>query len=289
MIDYEKLKLAHELAEKYAQKNEYIGFECHFNNKEQGFAQYYNLYDLQRNQIFSGLIDDLITKLRQLTQIKCKCGVILDYDNGVDKCYACLAQPEQKYKEGEFVVAYGWDGEIELCQIMNLSSGNNNHVHYEVKFASGIRSFFDEDRLYPTKAALIDSQITYWNNLAEDEAASFEHCDICCEPIHNCDCDTQTNQHEVDVDKRQITVNIMNDQAVQLPCGDQKDECQHEPEMNFAKDDRPRFEKGKGPKCRKWGEIYSVECQHEYNGGLHWSAEHDGFACICTKCGEFYR
>jgi len=32
--------------------------------------------------------------------------------------------------------------------------------------------------------------------------------------------------------------------------------CQHEPEMNFALDPRPRYKKGYNPKCKKCGELY---------------------------------
>lgn len=33
-------------------------------------------------------------------------------------------------------------------------------------------------------------------------------------------------------------------------------ECEHEPEMNFGKDSRPRFMKVKNPKCKKCGKLY---------------------------------
>lgn len=32
--------------------------------------------------------------------------------------------------------------------------------------------------------------------------------------------------------------------------------CEHEPDMNFANDDRPRYIKAHNPKCKKCGEFY---------------------------------
>jgi hypothetical protein len=34
------------------------------------------------------------------------------------------------------------------------------------------------------------------------------------------------------------------------------DECEHEPEMNVALDERPRYMKARHPKCCKCGEFY---------------------------------
>ena len=71
MIDYEKLKIAHELADKYAKEKDYtITFSILMNRASEEFPVKYKLY-LHENQILECLhIDDLISKLQSLIQPK---------------------------------------------------------------------------------------------------------------------------------------------------------------------------------------------------------------------------
>jgi hypothetical protein len=69
MIDFEKLKIAHELAKRYKKQNEYeLSIEINFTET---ISVYILHIDRQHDEAFSN-IDDLIIKLKELTQKELK-------------------------------------------------------------------------------------------------------------------------------------------------------------------------------------------------------------------------
>jgi len=131
MIDYDKLKLAHELILKVDEK---YAIATH---AACTFDTYYRLY-AQNCDWFEDYesIDELIAKLEELTESK------------------------PKYKIGDIVwfviLAREWLGiETEIDAI----DDNKYHVSYG--------HWMHENELYPTKAALIEAQIEYWISLRE--------------------------------------------------------------------------------------------------------------------------
>ncbi|HCJ1045987.1 TPA: hypothetical protein NQN30_000376 [Legionella pneumophila] len=134
MIDYEKLKLAFEIAERincFLSAEIKIGYDgdryCHF---------IATLIEENNNSYFFESIDDLITKLKELT---------------------C---PKPKYEVGDKVYVVGITGGLHRTAIKEI-----NHGTYVLAGRPNIQ--FVEDSLYPTKEALIDAQIEYWHSLKE--------------------------------------------------------------------------------------------------------------------------
>lgn len=135
MIDYDKLRLAHELANKYYQQsNSGVVIESNF---EFGCTLEY-VYRLWIDQNISSFneIDDLITKLKALTQ------------------------PEPKYKVGDTV----WM-EINGEPVSRFIFKNAGPKYY----LEGYVGLMYESELYPTKAELIEAQIKYWTSMREPE------------------------------------------------------------------------------------------------------------------------
>jgi hypothetical protein len=124
MIDYEKLKLAHELA--YKSESYYFDISLGMDNG------YITLNDANKHhqQIYSTeCLDDLIAKLQELTQDK----------------------PNPKYKDMAWFIK---DGEIK---------GFSPSLYEDGKYYFGpLLGWLDKKELYPSKQELIESQITYW-------------------------------------------------------------------------------------------------------------------------------
>lgn len=239
MIDYDKLRIAHELC---------IGTPYYFDialGVDDGLIA---LFDSELNVSFidnyNGL-DNLIANLQTLTQPKAK------YEVG-DKCWCYIHGSMYECKIQQIY----WDNDLKNYRTNLIRDG-----------APVGKISCSQSEVYPTKSALIESQIEYWENM---RAREYEN---------------------------EVT-----------------EECQHEPEMDIGKDCRPRFEKGNNPKCKHCGELYSVECQHEFSTkypigfGDYWKCgvceeyirecqhESDGCRYIddvaqskCLKCGEFYK
>ena len=142
MIDYDKLKIAHGLMHEYQGDKPYVvSMQFCGANKEPMYC-------------FGGdlpymYLDDLIDKLRDLTK------------------------PEQKYAIGQEVwyVIYGQDwtpirGEIKAINPKSFCC-----------FVDG--NLWPQHKLYPTKQALIESQIEYWENLKIEEISASTTCPKC--------------------------------------------------------------------------------------------------------------
>lgn len=131
MIDYEKLKIAHELAQKLRDDYSVVHYWVSYCNLD-----YFRLNDNLTSEIkdFKSL-DDLIIKLQKLTQ------------------------PKSKYKVGQKVWKLS-DYYKPLQYIIEQvdESSEEKYTLYDYD------DWCQEDELYPTREALIDAQIDYWNS-----------------------------------------------------------------------------------------------------------------------------
>jgi hypothetical protein len=127
MIDYKKLQIAHELAKETHQilRTNLVTFE------DGHMGVYFNC---SADKSCQEDLDGIIVRLTELTQ------------------------PKPKYKVGDKVWVYGWDEEITEDKIEKMVLNKNTWI-YNDWIEEGYH------RLYPTKQALIESQIEYWTKL----------------------------------------------------------------------------------------------------------------------------
>ncbi|HAT2149823.1 hypothetical protein SDA16_06945 [Legionella pneumophila serogroup 1] len=151
MIDYEKLKEAHELCYKLAKQEKSL-LEINYNHRVDHTGKAsdtYSLYGvLGGGHKFS--LDELITKLKELTE------------------------PQPKYQLREIVWLFNHEcNEIDCFKIDAIStktlrySGeccNSDFVYEEIP----------EKDLYPSREALIDAQIEYWRGLKQEQVVPVE-------------------------------------------------------------------------------------------------------------------
>ena len=91
--------------------------------------------------------------------------------------------------------------------------------------------WYREEELWPSLDALIQHQLSYWAKQAVSESETPRECDH--------------------------TYVLLTDDPACIKCGrPYADDCDHEYENDFGKDERPRYEKAKNPKCNKCGEFY---------------------------------
>ena len=137
MIDYEKLKMAHEICSKL--NDHYFSIDFCVNTKSPK-------YDISITYAKDGIsvdvsdIEELITKLQE------------------------LAKPEQKYKVGDEVIFLHHEG-IEKGTVDDVNVYNNCYIYHVVADKEGFQ--MGEARLFPTRQALIEHQIQYWDSLQE--------------------------------------------------------------------------------------------------------------------------
>jgi len=139
MIDYGKLREAHELADqaKIAIRTQ----TRHVNGKYRKFLGW--IMDFSADNSFES-IDDLITKLKELTQ------------------------PEPKYKEGSQV----WFTECGDIRNGYIKSIRNDS--YLIDLNDDVSYCEKEDDLYPTKSQLIEAQIQYWQSLRDQSEEAID-------------------------------------------------------------------------------------------------------------------
>jgi hypothetical protein len=167
MIDYDKLKLAHELALKidYAFSHKFVLERFNNNNLHQVFE----LWGENYSNIYSHNVDDVISKLQELTgELKHK------YQAGdevwlIDDSEICTAIID-KYDNEEYL----------LRHCAQIDSGMNTGKGWTAK-----------DKLYPSREALIEAQIDYWQSLRKFE------CPKCNLPWSSCQCKLEC-EHESD-------------------------------------------------------------------------------------------
>lgn len=146
MIDYKKLKMAHELCEKYAKYNYPRMISLNINHRYNAL-DYYNAY-LEIIEDFKILfewnfnsIDELIAKLRELTQSE---------------------EPKANYSVGDEVwIAYSKGFYSRKIEEVILHEDGRYSYH-----GDGFGLYDDE--LYPTKQTLIAAQIEYWQKIKDE-------------------------------------------------------------------------------------------------------------------------
>lgn len=254
MIDYDKLRIAHELIlivnEKYSLAT-YVG--CTFNT-------YHRLYSLNCDwfEDYENL-DDLIAKLQKLTQPE---------------------EPKAKYGVGQRLFMLGG------MSLKNIESFTVDKILPEESFIAyyGENDWWGyESELYPTKLALLEAQIEYWQKLQDEEEndnhgcshGNFKHYD--CKLCYPKEC-----QHEFKISKI-FGTNPPCETCIK--CSNTRQiKCQHEFKPY-------KLSEQFNQQCIKCGQVVSTfipsECQHESDG------EDYRYKCAhhykCKKCGEFYR
>ncbi len=180
MIDYEKLKLAHELALKT--EGYFVGF--YFGNtieKKDEFTLFNSNGVIDRN--FDS-IDSLIAKLQELIKPKFKlcdaCQRWLDnhiYDTGfplmyvseiVKECKEKRHIEKQKYQLGQEV----WfvDCNAVFSAVID-SIGIDEYRVDDGKNKTG-KDWYHVSELYPSREALIVAQLEYWTRLKNEEKST---------------------------------------------------------------------------------------------------------------------
>lgn len=144
MIDYEKLKIVHDLARKLTVGT---GNRCDINVSvyDDDEALFGIIWNRETTEYLN--IDSLIKHIQELTR------------------------PEPMYKIGDSV--YWMDGrnQIQSGEVVRIDNEYSEFVYY----ATDNKWYIDEEHLYPTKQALIDSQIEYWQKLkVENYQPKFE-------------------------------------------------------------------------------------------------------------------
>lgn len=147
MIFYEKLKIAHELADKYAKK-EYRAVDItirSYISSDQAPAFLLKLFT-NHSQLFE-TIDDLITKLEEITKTEPK------YKQGDEAWFIDCRQQEGPIKR-----------DIAICSDLRIELFNEEKFY--VNFGGDL--CIPEDCVFSTKAELIEAQITYWMSQREE-------------------------------------------------------------------------------------------------------------------------
>lgn len=156
MIDYNKLKIAHELANKVRPSDGCITIYFAYQIGSDGeLKPLYSVFTEDRDGMTDDLdfynIDDVIAKLRKLTQ------------------------PESKYKVGERVWYSNFGVPIHAeIEAIELDEGGNWIMLKNVTGKSR------EEFFYPTKSTLIEAQIDYWRDQLSEELE--QHVSDYCKP-----------------------------------------------------------------------------------------------------------
>lgn len=149
MIDYEKLKLAHELC--YKLPFDIYSFDCWYRGYATWYVFTYEDCEKINHEHESEDIDKLITKLQELTQ----------------------EQPKAKFKVGDEVWVRS-DKDFIEGEIVSIEFKKHRFI-YDINFDyidSGIKCREPEDELYTTREALIEAQIEYWTCLLNQEKST---------------------------------------------------------------------------------------------------------------------
>lgn len=140
MIDYEKLKIAHELILKCHEK---YGLACYVSCSHDAYLRLYAFNSDYFEDFRFSDIDDLINKLTKLTKLP------------------------PKYKDAWYINAKG----LLACTKFHNREG------YVFCDETAIE-VTDCRRIYPSKEALIEAQIEYWSSLKDDIQINQNEVDI---------------------------------------------------------------------------------------------------------------
>lgn len=238
MIDYDKLKIAHTFIDKC--ESHYL---AHINSKKHGHE--YTLVDwkIEMPDLIYDNIDDLITKLRELTQ------------------------SEPKYKVGDVVFIVDAGNELAQVEFMH-----DEYYGYGAREPSD-GYFIDEKHCYPNKAALIEAQIEYWSNMQYSQEPlpinnggrgerelnpTFKATDSWYKQAAK-DEDEYCNVSGAKLGKNLPTHGVgsalkvdLNGKPAWVDTNTKREECEHETDWNQFKQD----DQGYLFKCEKCGEFY---------------------------------
>lgn len=157
MIDYEKLKLAHELCEKLAAQEEFVSFTYDFFYcQKEGNRIGINLLlgpdhpEFQEGFYHTENLDPLIARLQE------------------------LMKTEPKYKVGDKVWVL-YKNEIHNVTIYDVVMDQGHQAYYGVQIEDyGVVSYFEKE-LSSSKQDLIEYQIEYWTKLKTNEISGCAH------------------------------------------------------------------------------------------------------------------
>jgi hypothetical protein len=143
MIDYEKLREAHELAEKIP----YCLLTIR-HSKHDGTNYYLECpRDWKNIYHYCEDIDDLLIKLKELTQ------------------------PKPKYQVGQYVWVTNSSNKIIMASILEAHYTPDVY-RYDIVTEDNINTSRAEFALYPSREALIQSQIDHWTCLQNEEIST---------------------------------------------------------------------------------------------------------------------
>ena len=158
MIDYDKLKSAHELANSYGKiKDSYVALTTYAYYKNRNYIDDAIKFKLSIDNfdIVFDSIDDLVAKLTELTQ------------------------PESikpKYEIGQEV----WFID-QITEVVNARVQQSRVVNSKIDYLLKDFLAIEEKNLYLSRDALIEAQIEYWQSLISDNE-KYVHCMICGQP-----------------------------------------------------------------------------------------------------------
>lgn len=268
MIDYEKLKIAHELAEKMDIR---LSIKvCFFRHGKEKYVLNAPTAD---DSVSVDSLDCLITKLQELTK------------------------PKPKYKINEVVWRVDDEDSPREVYIEEVDFSGDEYVYCDKD------GWWVECQLYPTREALIEAQIEYWESLKKCEGnhpiEKLLPRDVINSGIQYLNKNGALEKCQHIMRKHLYNSYMGIDNYECLSCGEhftEKDDiqiCQHEGEV-----DRCQHETGpiasmmlaKDLICIKCFEYFLrefvEECQHESDGMIYTSNPPQN---KCNKCGEFYR
>lgn len=147
MIDYEKLKVAHELSCKLNKKYRDIRIDYHFRLGCDGTCYDYceminDNFDGTEDLFEFDSLNDLIAKLEELIYPK----------------------PKQKYNIGDEVWLIDNFGKPITAEILDIKTGIMG-VKVELAFKDGLVRYGTINEIHPAKEQLIEAQIAYWQKL----------------------------------------------------------------------------------------------------------------------------
>lgn len=139
MIDYDKLKLAHELAEKLSI---YLEIQTRTLANHRLPADFCCKVVVDGDELEFYCFDDLITKLKELTQDK----------------------PKPKYGIGQEVWHLGDEFVPESGKVIDIDLSSDEMYLVEENNGDGV-GWWVEERLYPSLENLLGAMVDYWGNL----------------------------------------------------------------------------------------------------------------------------
>lgn len=170
MIDFEKLKLAHILAEKLDSAK--LVIESHYNDSEVNYILYY--FNPQPVNYCTYDLDDLLKLLNK------------------------LVNPKPKFKQGQVVWKVSDTNEIVNFVIEDI------HVDKENLYFDGAL-WRGESELFSTKKELIDAQIIYW----QSKYYTYENCFESIRKHHELKDECTHNYQESDLNDEGGTLSVM--------------------------------------------------------------------------------